>query len=303
SFLAGVTGASTVPSELKLDKALVAVQSRSGASTDAQTRTAELSAESLSLLDPEVYRYSTVTAGSVSLSGSEWSRFSAKPNWRTSDLGYTHYYYLHDASDRFSLSENERAIWSSVFRLFDEASERFLPLRFLPVASAQDATLVIYNAPDRSDNTLGATSRPISGDGVVSGFWQTISTYRDEITGFAAGDSTQYARLFRFVALHELAHSLGLDHPFDNTLWPGVRETDNPSTTGPLPSETVMTYNFNLQTISHQFSPADREALQSIWGTPSVPNMGFTQTFEAVARQSIQDLSFNVSTAALPFVI
>ena len=303
SLLTGVTGSSTVPSDIKLDKALVGVQARSGVPSDLAVTYSRLSSEAKSLVDPTTVSYPTVSSGSVSLSTSEWARYSAKPNWDSSSLGYTHYYYLHNANDPFSLSESERTIWQMVFNDLDSGSQRFLPVHFQPAASAGDATLVIYNTPERSGNTLGANTTPISSTDVASGFWQTITTYRDAITGYLGANTGSFSNFYQFIALHELGHALGLDHPFENTLWPGVGSTDNPSTTGPQPSETMMTYNFNLRSINSRFAPADQQALQYIWGTPTSPNMAFSETFQAVASQATQDQSYLLPSSALPFVI
>jgi hypothetical protein len=303
SLLSGVTGASTLPSTTKLDKALVSVQARSGLPQDLASTYSQLSGQAQSLIDPATLSYATVSAGSVTMSTSEWSRYSAKPNWSTGDLGYTHYYYLHNAGDAYSLTSTERSVWQAVFSDLDSGPQHVLPIRFSPVSSARDATLVLYNNPVRSGTTLGATNRPISSADVVSGFWQTITTYRDTITGYVGGNSTSYSALYRFIALHELGHALGLDHPFENTLWPGFRATDNPSTSGPRPSETVMTYNFNLATIASQYSSTDQQALQYLWGTPSSPNLAFSEAFQAVARQATQDQSYQPTASAVPFVI
>lgn len=301
SLLTGVTGASTIPSDVKLDKALVSVQARNGVLSDLEVAYGRLSGEAKSLVDPTTVSYATVTSGSVGMSTSEWARYSAKPNWSSSSLGYTHYYYLHNANDRFSLSETERTIWQKVFNDLDSGFQQFLPIRFQPAAAARDATLVLYNTFERSGNTLAFTTAPVNGSDVASGFWQTITTIRDSITGYLGTNTSSFSDFYRFIALHELGHALGLDHPFVNTLWPGVRTTDNPSKTGPLPSETVMTYNFNLRTITSQYAPADLQALQYIWGTPTSPNMVFSDAFEAVARQATQDQSYILSRSAVPF--
>lgn len=302
TFLSSVTGSSAVPTDLSLDKALAAVQARSGLPTDLSLRYARLSGEAKSLVDPSTLTYSTAT-GSVSLSTSEWARYSAKPNWNTGSLGYTHYYYLHNANDRFSLSESERSIWQSVFHDLDNETSRFLPLRFQPVVNPRDATLTIYNTPGRSGTALAATYKPVSSSDSVAGFWQTITTYRDAITGYLGANSSSYTNLYRFTALHELGHVLGLDHPFENTLWPGLRSTDNPTSSGPTPSETLMTYNFNLRNLSTQYGPADRDALQYLWGTPTSANMSFSEAFQTVARQSTQDQTYLLPSTAVPFAL
>lgn len=303
SLLSTVTGTSNMASEIKLDKALVGVQARRGLPSDLTVTYSRLSGEAKSLVDPTTLTYPTVTSGSVSFSTSEWARYSAKPNWEASNLGYTHYYYLHNKSDSFSLSESEQTIWKTVFNNLNSKSQRFLPLRFEPAVTVNDATLVIYNTPEFSGNTLGANSKPISVTEVVGGFWQTVTTYRDAITGYLKTNTSSFSDLYQFIALHELGHVLGLDHPFENNLWPGFNPTNNPSKTGPRPNETVMTYNFNLSTIATQYSLADQEALQYLWGSTMNPNMAFSETFQAVARQSIQEQSYLMPNTAVPFAI
>jgi len=300
SFLTTVRDSSTLPSDLKLDKALTSLQAQSGLSPDIDLSYSRLSSEAKSLIPPSSKSYVTLT-GSVTFTSSEWSRYTAKPNWTSGTLGYTHYYYLHTANDSFSLSASERSTWESVFNDLDSGLQRFLPLRFQPVVSARDATLVIYNNSARTIGTLAANIQPITSTHRATGFWQAINTYRDAITGYVSANGGSYSNIYRFIALHELGHVLGLDHPFENTLWPGYRSTDNPSTSGPLPSQTVMTYNFNPRTITAQYSQVDQQALQYIWGTPSSPNMAFSEAFQSVVTQSIQDQSYLLPPTAVPF--
>ena len=139
SLLSGVTGTTTPLSSTKLDKSLVSVQARSGLPENLAASYSKLNGQAQSLIDPTTLSYYTASAGSVTFSTSEWARYSAKPNWNSSDLGYTHYYYLHSGGDSYSLSSTEQGIWQLLFSDLNSGPQHVLPIRFIPVSNAREA--------------------------------------------------------------------------------------------------------------------------------------------------------------------
>ena len=136
-------------------------------------------------------------------------------------------------------------------------------------------------------SNLGGTTMPLDEKRNSTGFWQIIKTNRDELTGISGGNENDFNNFYKYTAIHELGHALGLDHPFENILWPGFNLNDNPYTSGPAPNETVMTYNFNKSNLSYNFSSYDQEALEYIWGTDKKPNYSFSEPMQDLARESI----------------
>ena len=128
---------------------------------------------------------------------------------------------------------------------------------------------------------------PIDENRNSTGFWQIIKTNRDAITGISGGYENDFRNFYKYTAIHELGYALGLDHPFENTLWPSFNLNDNPYTSGPTPNETVVTNNFNKSNLSYNFSSYDQEALEYIWGTDKNPNYSFSEPMQDLARESI----------------
>ncbi len=213
-------------------------------------------------------------------------------------MGYIQYYSIIKAEDNatYGLTNTEEQVWRTVFMELTKSSN--LPINFRETQNEEAANLIIINDKKIGTNNIGGTTMPIDKHRNSTGFWQIIKINRDAITGIVDSNN-DFNNLYKFTVIHELGHVLGLDHPFENILWPGFKINDNPSTSGPTPSETVMTYNINKSNLSYNFSSYDQEALQHIWGTDEKPNYNFTEPMQDLARESIIYQNYIVPSSLL----
>ena len=272
TFLTNIKLDSHEETDLKLKKSLVSVRASDKIIEITNPTFNELTDKAKSLIDQRDITMNTKESGYKEISKSEWTRFKAVPNWNTTSMGYIQYYSIIKVKDNLSygLTSNEEQVWRSVFTELNNSSN--LPITFKESSNTESANLVIMNDNKLGVNNLGGATMPVDENRSSTGFWQIIKTNRDAITGMAGGIENDFNNFYKYTAIHELGHALGLDHPFENSLWPGFKINDNPFTSGPTPKDTVMTYNFNKSNLSYNFSSYDQEALEYIWGTDKKPN-------------------------------
>ncbi|WP_155724873.1 matrixin family metalloprotease [Prochlorococcus marinus] len=141
------------------------------------------------------------------------------------------------------------------------AIDQQIALDFRFTERPQDADLRIYfdtaiEIPDASGEILGlALANQTQGQ---APFWEIM------LNKPAFRGNENY---LRYAALHEFGHSLGLEHPFDNSDGDAVDGITDPWNSA-YPEETVMAYRspqFGLW--SNTFTRNDLRALQLIWGS------------------------------------
>ena len=287
TYLTSVKINSLEETQLNLNKALVSVRASDKIIEITNPIFSGLTDKAKSLIDQRDIIMNTKDSGFKKISQSEWTRFKAVPNWDTTSMGYIHYYSFIKVEDNLSygLTSNEEQVWRSILTELNSSSN--LPITFRESINTGTANLVIMNDNKLGANNLGGTTMPLDEKRNSTGFWQIIKTNRDALTGISGGNENDFRNFYKYTAIHELGHALGLDHPFENILWPGFNLNDNPYTSGPAPNETVMTYNFNKSNLSYNFSSYDQEALEYIWGTDKKPNYNFSEPMQDLARESI----------------
>lgn len=214
-------------------------------------------------------------------------------------MGYIHYYSFIKVEDNlpYGLTSNEEQVWRSILTELNNSSN--LPITFRESINTGTANLVIMNNNKLGASNLGGTTLPLDEKRNSTGFWQIIKTKRDALTGISGGNENDFSNFYKYTAIHELGHALGLDHPFENILWPGFNLNDNPFNSGPTPKDTVMTYNINKSNLSYNFSGYDQEALEYIWGTDKKPNYSFSEPMQDLARESLIYQNYLIPAALL----
>lgn len=267
TYLTNVKLNSLEVTQLNLNKALVSVRASDKIVEITNPTFNGLTDKAKSLIDQRDIKMNTKDSGYKKISQSEWTRFIAMPNWDTASMGYIQYYSFIKVKDNLSygLTRNEEQASRSILTELNNLSN--LPITFKESVNTETANLVIMNDNKLGASNIGGTTMPLDEKRNSTGFWQIIKTNRDAFTGISGGNENDFSNFYKYTAIHELGHALGLDHPFENTLWPGFNLNDNPYTSGPAPNETVMTYNFSKSNLSYNFTIYDQEALEYIWGT------------------------------------
>jgi len=146
-----------------------------------------------------------------------------------------------------------------------EALDQQIVLDFRFIDSPQEADLRIYfdtsiDIPDSSSEILGlALPNQIEGQ---APFWEIM------LNKPAFSDNVNY---LKYALLHELGHTLGLEHPFDPSDGDVFGSTSPWDGNSALPSETVMAYRSPLFGLwSNAFTDNDLRALKLIWGDENV---------------------------------
>ena len=136
-----------------------------------------------------------------------------------------------------------------------------LDFRFTRDSTKADLCLYLDSEVNLGDggNTLGLATTNSAGG---RNWWEVFL------------DGSQLARdiaYLNYASIHEIGHTLGLEHPFDNTDGDVFEGTD--PWTNAYPTETVMAYRSPLtgDVWPAWFSKNDLAALSKIWGTEQAP--------------------------------
>ena len=143
-----------------------------------------------------------------------------------------------------------------------EDLDQHIALDFRFVDSPQEADLRIYfdtfiEIPGSSGETLGlALPNQLQGQ---NSFWEII------LNRPAFGSDENY---LRYAALHEFGHTLGMEHPFDQSDGDVFGSSSPWAGNSAFPSETVMAYRSpKFGEWSNNFTDNDLRALEAIWGS------------------------------------
>ncbi len=150
------------------------------------------------------------------------------------------------------ISTADQQFFLDVVLLLDQRLD--VDFRFSSSQMTSDIQLFYDSEINLSGETLGLAAM---NNEVGRDWWELF------INAPAFGADLNY---LRYSLIHELGHSLGLEHPFDNTDGDAVDGITDPWTSA-YPEDTVMAYRSPLAgSWPNAYSVNDLEALVSIWG-------------------------------------